>query len=311
MIAASYGKMQPMELRQLRYFIEIADQRSFTRAAETLSIAQPALTTQVQKLEAELRAPLFVRNKRGITLTEVGHVVLAEARKTVDAADATTRAAALALDDAHARLVFGYSAGFPFPHITDLMRALRRDRPNVRIDMREMRSAEQVDSLVSGAIDFAFVHDRPDLRDGGLVHIPITEEFLMLAVPSGHRLSGRRSVRVADLADESFIVPGDNVGETARDEVYEATMRAGFEPRIVEEVSNMGILLGLVAAGLGVAILSSAAKALMVCDLTFIPIVPRITMTYSAMYRRGFGGKVLAPFLAYLHDYAAKGSQRA
>jgi DNA-binding transcriptional LysR family regulator len=133
----------------------------------------------------------------------------------------------------------------------------------------------------------------------------------MLAVPSGHRLSGRRSVRVADLADESFIVPGDNVGETARDEVYEATMRAGFEPRIVEEVSNMGILLGLVAAGLGVAILSSAAKALMVCDLTFIPIVPRITMTYSAMYRRGFGGKVLAPFLAYLHDYAAKGSQRA
>ena len=161
MIAASYGKMQPMELRQLRYFIEIADQRSFTRAAETLSIAQPALTTQVQKLEAELRAPLFVRNKRGITLTEVGLVVLAEARKTVDAADATT----LAVDDAHARLVFGYSAGFPFTRITDLMRALRRNRPNVRIDMREMRSAEQVASLVSGAVDFAFVHDRPDLAD--------------------------------------------------------------------------------------------------------------------------------------------------
>jgi DNA-binding transcriptional LysR family regulator len=294
-----------MELRQLRYFIEIADQGSFTRAAETLSIAQPALTTQVQKLESELRAPLFLRNKRGITLTEVGRAVLDQARNTVDAADATVRIAALAADDEHARLVFGFSAGFPFTVIANLVRGLRRERQTIRIDLREMRSAEQVASLLSGAIDFAFVHDRPDLQLHGLVHVPIAEESLMVAFPAAHRLAGRQSVKVSELAHESFIIPTENFGEAARDEVYAATARAGFMPRIADEVSDIRILLGLVAAGLGVAIVSSAADCMAVEDITFVPIVPKIALHFSVMYRPGFGGKVLAPFLASVQDYAA------
>jgi DNA-binding transcriptional LysR family regulator len=294
-----------MELRQLRYFVQIAEEGSFTRAAETLSIAQPALTTQVQKLEAELHAPLFVRNKRGITLTEVGRAVLNEARKTVDAADATARVAALASDDEHARLIFGYSAGFPITHIARLLRNLRAYSPNIRLHLREMRSAEQVATVASGAIDFAFIQDRPDLSDQGLVHVPVAEEHLMVAVPAGHRLADRRTVKVSELANESFIAPGENVGEATREEVFEAFRRAGFRPRIREEVSDMKILLGLVSAELGVAIVSSAVRDIILPGLSFVPVAPKITMKYSALYRRGFGGKVLAPFLAYVHDYGA------
>src|SRR5580693_5426303 len=103
-----------MELRQLRYFVEIADQGSFTKAAETLAIAQPALTTQVQKLEAELGAQLFLRTARGIILTEIGTEVRAHAQRTLDAADATLRVARLAGEVANARLIVGFSRIFPF-----------------------------------------------------------------------------------------------------------------------------------------------------------------------------------------------------
>src|ERR1700722_17949371 len=103
-----------MELRQLRYFVEIAEQGSFTKAAETLSIAQPALTTQVQKLEAEFNAKLFIRRTGGIILTEGGRVVAEQARRALDAADATKRAAQLAGEVASARLAVGFTRIFPF-----------------------------------------------------------------------------------------------------------------------------------------------------------------------------------------------------
>jgi DNA-binding transcriptional LysR family regulator len=103
-----------VELRQLRYFVEIAGQGSFTKAAEILAIAQPALTAQIHKLEAEFNAQLFVRSKRGVALTVVGRVVLEQAQRTLDAADATKRSAELASSAASARLIVGFTRIFPF-----------------------------------------------------------------------------------------------------------------------------------------------------------------------------------------------------
>ncbi len=136
-----------MELRQLRYFVEIADQGSFTKAAETLSIAQPALTAQIQKLEAEFSAQLFVRTTRGIVLTEVGLAVREQAQRTLDAAEATTRSAQLAGEVAGARLVVGFTRIFPFLPIARTVRRVRRERPNIKIELREMWSADQMDAL--------------------------------------------------------------------------------------------------------------------------------------------------------------------
>src|ERR1700761_4169894 len=139
-----------MELRQLRYFVEIADQGSFTKAAETLAVAQPALTTQIQKLEAEFHAQLFLRTKRGIVLTDVGRVVLAEAHRALDAADSTKRTAQLAGSAPNARVVIGFSRIFPIGPIARTVRRLRRAHPNIKVELREMWSHDQIDALASG-----------------------------------------------------------------------------------------------------------------------------------------------------------------
>ena len=244
-----------MELRQLRYFVEIAEQGSFTKAAETLSIAQPALTTQVQKLEAEFNAQLFIRTTRGIVLTEVGRVVEEQARRTLDAADATKRAAQLAGDVATGRLAVGFTRIFPFIPIAQTVRRLRRERPNIKIDLREMWSGDQMDALISGALDVGFVHYTAGDEDRDLAIVPIAEETLTAALPDGHRLATRRQVALNELATDDFVMPAPTtVGETMRDQALAACLRAGFRPRIVQESSEWRILLGLVSAGLGVAL---------------------------------------------------------
>jgi DNA-binding transcriptional LysR family regulator len=287
-----------MELRQLRYFVEIADQGSFTKAAETLAIAQPALSAQVHKLEAELGAQLFVRTKRGIVLTEVGRVVHEQARRTLDAADATVRSAQLAADAASAQLIVGFTRIFPFLPIARTVRRVRRDRPNVKIDLREMWSSDQMDALVSGAIDVGFVHYTAEHEDRDLAIVPVAEEALTAALPDGHRLATRRQIALKELAGDDFVVPAHTTfGETVRDEVLLACRRAGFEPRVVQESSDARILLGLVSAGLGVSLLSSSLRDVKVRGVHYVSIVPKLGIRFAAMYRRGATGKFLAPFL--------------
>jgi DNA-binding transcriptional LysR family regulator len=287
-----------MELRQLRYFVEIADRGSFTKAAETLAIAQPALTAQVHKLEAEFKARLFVRSSRGITLTDVGRVVYEQARRTLDAADATERSALLAADAAGARIVVGFTRIFPFLPIARTVRRVRRDRPNIQVELREMWSADQVDALVSGALDVGFVHYTPDQEDRDLAIVPIAEEALTAALPDGHRLASRRQIALSELAGDDFVVPAQTLlGETVRDEVLLACRRAGFEPRVVQESSDARILLGLVSAGLGVSLLSSSLRDVKVRGVHYVSIAPKLGIRFAAMYRRGATGKFLAPFL--------------
>jgi len=287
-----------MELRQLRYFVEIADQGSFTKAAETLAIAQPALSAQVHKLEDEFNAQLFVRTPRGIVLTDVGRVVHEQARRTLDAADATVRSAQIAADAASARLVVGFTRIFPFIPIARTVRRVRRDRPNIKVELREMWSADQMDALVSGAIDVGFVHYRDEHEDRDLAIVPIAEESMNVAVPDGHRLATRRQIALHELADESFIFPSaTNFGETVRDEVLAACRAAGFTPRVVQESSDIRILLGLVSAGLGILLLASSSRDVKVRGVHYISIVPKIAIRFAAMYRHGATGKFLAPFL--------------
>jgi DNA-binding transcriptional LysR family regulator len=287
-----------MELRQLRYFVEIAAQGSFTKAAETLAIAQPALTAQIHKLEAEFNAQLFVRSKRGIVLTAVGAVVLEQAQRTLDAADATKRSAELAGAAASARLIVGFTRIFPFFPIARTIRRVRRDRPNIKVELREMWSADQLDALISGAIDVGFVHYTAEHEDRDLAIVPVAEEALTVAVPDGHRLATRRQIALSELADEDFVVPSSTTfGETVRDEVIAACRLAGFEPRVVQESSDVRILLGLVSAGLGVALFASSQRDFKVRGVHYVSVVPRLFIRFGALYRRGATGKFLEPFL--------------
>ena len=290
-----------MELRQLRYFVEIAEQASFTRAAETLSIAQPALTAQIHKLEAELGAALFIRSKRGITLTEVGRATLDAARTTLHAADATKRAAQLAaeLDGAHVNLA--YSRTFPIVQLSRIVRGFRRERPNVVLDLREMWSNEQVAGVADGAVDVGFRqlfdHQRAELAERGIVAVKTSEESISLAVPNSHPLASRRTVSLHELAHENFIMPAAHFGESIRDVVLEAMQRAGFVPNIVQETVDVRLSLALASAELGVTLVLAWNRSVRVRNVHYLTITPALSLSFGVMYRRGYGGRAIEPLL--------------
>jgi DNA-binding transcriptional LysR family regulator len=290
-----------MELRQLRYFVEIAEQASFTRAAETLAVAQPALTAQMHKLEAEFGAPLFIRTKRGITLTDVGRATLDAARATLHAADATKRVARLTAELEGAEVNVAYSRTFPVAQLARIVRGFRRERPDVRLRLREMWSKDQVEALADGEIDFGFRQirgrERAKLAERGIVAIKTGEETLSLAVPSTHALATRRTVTLPELADENFVMLSVPQGESVREFLFEATRRAGFTPRIVQEATDLRLSLGLVSAELGVAVVFSWNRDVRIRNVHYLTIVPRLSLSFGVMYRRGFGGRAIEPLL--------------
>jgi DNA-binding transcriptional LysR family regulator len=290
-----------MELRQLRYFVEIADQASFTRAAETLAVAQPALTAQMHKLEAEFGAALFIRTKRGISLTDVGRATLNSARATLHAADATKRAAQLAAELEGAQVNVAYSRTFPVAQLARIVRGFRRERPDLRLELREMWSKDQVEAVVDGDIDFGFRQlrgrERAQLADRGIVAIKTGEETLSLAVASTHPLASRRTVRLEEVANEKFVLLAAPAGESVRDRIFEATRNAGFIPNVVQETSDVRLSLGLVSAELGVALVFSWNRDVRIRNVHYLTIVPSLSLSFGVMYRRGYGGRVVEPLL--------------
>jgi DNA-binding transcriptional LysR family regulator len=291
-----------MELRHLRTFVVIAEQGSFTRAAEVLSIAQPALTAQMQKLEAEFGTPLFVRTARGVTLTAAGTAALDSARETLRAADGTIRAAQIAAEVAGARINIAYSRTFPVAQLSRMIRGFRRDRPGLRLDVREMWSNNQVEALADGAIDVGFLQLPDDQRAGlaerGITAIKTAEESLLLAVPNSHPLAARRSVTMRDLATESFILPSPTMGESVLTAVIEAARVAGFAPTVVQEVTDIRLLLGLTSAELGVTFVFTHNRDMRLRNVHYLRLTPAITLSFGAIHRRGFGGRTMEPILA-------------
>ena len=296
-----------MELRQLRYFLEIANQGSFSRAAESLSIAQPALTTQIQKLESEFGARLFHRTARGIALTEVGEVARERARRAVDAADSTLRLTKQAGEQAGNRLRISYSRVFPFAPIARAIRITQKDRPDVVLSLRDMWSAEQLIALEDGVVDVAFVHYTSALDETDLVVVPVADGHIVAALPDTHPLAGRPEVALSDLAKDGFILPAaGDFGETLLDLVVAACAAAGFSPRIVQHSEHLRVILGLVSAGIGVSLVTSPATNFQIEGVSYAAIRPTLPIRYAALYRRGLNPAALRPFIDRLKQVSGE-----
>lgn len=161
---------------------------------------------------------------------------------------------------------------------------------------------------VSGAIDVGFVHFTDEHEDRDLTIVPVAVEALVAAIPDGHRLATRRQIALTELADDDFVVPAwTTVGETVRDQVIEACRKAGFTPRVVQESSDVRILLGLVSAGLGVSLLSSSSRDVKIRGVHYVSILPRLEIRFAAMARRGATGKFLEPFLERIERQTPSG----
>lgn len=248
--------LAPMDLRQLSYFVAVAEERQFTRAAARVSVAQPAVSAQVRRLERELGETLFHRDRRAVSLTAAGEALLPHARAALAAAERGRDTIASLHGMLHGRLRVGVSRPVD-RRLAQAIGEFHRAHPAIEILVCEQHNEPLLEGLASGDVDVALVGFRgqplpPQVRVRVIASVP-----LVLAVPGGHPLARRKAVALGRLRDEPMIALTRDTG--LRTVLEDACRDAGFTPRITAETNELGSLVELAAEGLGVAVLPRSA----------------------------------------------------
>jgi DNA-binding transcriptional LysR family regulator len=258
-----------MELRQLEYFVAVAENASFTRAAERLHVAQPGVSAQIRLLERELGQDLFERSHRAIRLTQVGAAVLEYARAALRA----TSGARIIVDELtgllRGRVSVGMVVACSSLDLTDLLAEFHRRHPGVEIELGEAHSHALLASLAAGELDLAFVALGPPMPLGIETHL-IVDEPVVAAVAVGDPLAGARRVRLDVLRERALI--GMPEGTGLRAVIDSACAAAGFRPRFALEASNLGTVAQLAARGLGLALLPESVATSLGRRLRALPL---------------------------------------
>lgn len=245
-----------MELRHLRYFIAVAEELHFGRAAEQLGISQPPLSQQIQAMEEELGVRLFERTNRRVALSEVGRLFLPEARQVLAQLEQAVAVARRAQRGELGELKVGFTSSAPFTStIPRAIRAFRQACPEVHLDLRELSSRGVAEAVHEGRLQVGVLRPLAPLPEE-LVALELFAEPLVVVLPVGHPLAGGADgVRLAELGEEPFVFFPRSFGTGLYDQLLELARAAGFVPRIVQEASEAMTLIGLVATGLGVTVL--------------------------------------------------------
>jgi DNA-binding transcriptional LysR family regulator len=283
-----------MELRHLRYFITVAEELHFGRAAQRLHIQQPPLSRQIQLLEAELGFPLFERSRRRVELTPAGHALLGRARQVFDVLDAAIHDARSASEGESGRLVVGYPSSLAYSGLTELLRAFRTRFPGVELSLRELSPGEQIDALKAGSLDVGFVRSAVD--DPALGAELVRRESLMVVLPDDHRLVAQRIIPLEALKHEPFVMFPRARGPAFFDQLMGLCHGAGFTPNIVQEAPQLDII-SMVAAGFGVSIMPSSMRNFRRPGLSFRAIVGAPQVELSIVWRHQNLSPALHKFL--------------
>ncbi|WP_171472485.1 LysR substrate-binding domain-containing protein [Frigoriglobus tundricola] len=243
-----------MELRHLRYFIAVAEELNFTRAALRVGIGQPPLSQQIRDLEKELGASLFRRLPHGVELTRVGEAFLPEARAVLDQANRAARTAQRASRGEYGRLRVGFTGSAAFrPEVPAAIRDFRRRYPHVDLTLEEAPTADLIERLMTGDLDAAFVRPGRSNPEGMRVR-DLGAEAMMAVLPAAHRLARSSSIPFAALAGEPLVLFPRTAGPGFFDAIMEACRRAGFEPVLGSVAPQLTSVANLVAAGMGVSV---------------------------------------------------------
>ncbi len=249
-----------MELRHLRYFVAVADEQSFTRAAERLHISQPPLSRQIQDLEEELGTLLFERGSRPLRLTEPGRFFYSHATRLLEQAAqamrATRRVARM-----ERRLVIGFVASTMYGALPRLVRLFRAALPQVEIALEEMPTLDQIEALKSGRIDVGFGRIRLD--DASIKREVLREERLVAAIPVEHTLAiPGKPLILAALESQDILIYPRKPRPSYADQVLSLFRDQGLQPAAVHEVQEIQTALGLVAAGMGICVVPEGVSRL-------------------------------------------------
>ena len=258
-----------MELRHLRYFVALAEELSFTRAAQRLHVSQPPLSLQIAQLEQELGAQLFVRTSRRVELTLAGQAYLVDARAVLERLDtARQRVAAIGQGQA-GRIEVGLSGSHflgPFPAA---LARYRQSHPGVDVVLHEMQPSLQQAALRDKRIDVAI--SRTAVNDDQLASTLLWPDPVVAALPPGHPLAARKALALKDLRSEAFVMLRRDSSAHA-EHMVQCCVQAGFAPRVAQTTVELAAVLSLVAAGLGVALVPSSLGMLFGPRVVFKPL---------------------------------------
>ena len=283
-----------MELRHLRYFVAVAEERHFGRAAARLHIAQPPLSQQIRRFEAELGEPLLYRTTRSVELAPAGEVLLERAREILAAVDAAIDDARRAARGEYGRLAVGFTGSSTYELLPALAAALRRELPGVVLDLRgELLTPAQVARLVDGRLDLGLL--RPPVRERDLSLEVLRSEPLVAVLPESHPLADAEAVALERLEHEPFVTYPSHFRSVLHDAVEDACAAHGFKPLAAHEVAETATLVSFVAAGLGVSLVPASVRNMTVQGAVYRPLAGDATRVELAMaWRRADDRPVLA-----------------
>lgn len=264
-----------MELRHLRYFRAIGREQHFGRAAIALRVAQPALTRQIRDLEAEIGVELFERLPRGVRLSSAGRAFLEEVEDILRQVDrAVDRAKKLGSGHLGTIRVGLSEIIAAHDFISHGLRSFRESEPSVILDLRSMGSVHQITALKEGTLDVGLVYDAHlDDRDSDVFdRIRLGYGETMLAVHENHKLAGRSSVTMAEIAEEPALGPARLTAPGYYDRLMAAWIDSGSAPRIVQECTTNSVLLSLVAVGMGVGFVTASTQLSLTQNIRLVPI---------------------------------------
>ncbi|OWT63675.1 LysR family transcriptional regulator [Candidimonas nitroreducens] len=276
-----------MELRHLRYFVAVAEELSFTRAAERLHIGQPPLSQQIQALEAEIGATLLDRSHRKVRLTSAGSVFLQEAKRVLTMSADAGEHARRAERGEEGELSIGFTRSVPYaPFFPKLINAYRTNFPEVALRMHEMPTMKQLEAINDRTLDLGFIRPFGIASGDALEFMPVEDDPLYVAMPSSHSLAILPVVEMNDLRHEKLVMFPHDDGTTLHTKILKLCRDADFDPKVAMEVREAPTIIGLVAASCGVSILPSLFSVTGIQGVCFRPLANPGTDTNIVLVSR-------------------------
>lgn len=290
-----------MDIRKLKYFITVAEELHFNRAAEKLNMTQPPLSQQIQNLEEEIGVQLLERSKRTVLLTPAGKVFLNEARRIVRQLEQSIEKTRLAGEGMVGQLSIAFVDSASGEWLVRLLRIFRELYPQVQLILREMTSAEQIQALQDGTIHFGFVRYSEPVKH--VRYQTVQHESLIAVLPEDHALALENEVSIRNLAAEAFILFPRQFGAPFYDQIMQFCKNHEVDPKVVQEAVQMSTIVNLVAAGMGISIIPSSASIFERKGVVFLPfqeVTPSVPL--FAAWRTDVNQAVIANFLSLLSN---------
>ena len=295
-----------MELRHLRYFVAVAEELHFTRAAERLHIGQPPLSHAIQVLEADIGAQLLERSKRWVRLTEAGRLFLDDARRILALAEQARETARRAARGEAGELRIGFTYSTPLtPLFAEVINRYRHHFPLVTLTLHEMATLRQLEAIGQRTLDLGFVRPPEVAVPNGVMLTPLREDPLMVVLPSWHRLAAKPALAIRELEALPFVMYPPGGGTGIYPQILRLCRAAGFAPRVGQTAGEASTIIGLVAAGSGISLLPSSFDRIRMDGVCYRPLLdPEATTMLLLAQRAGEQSPLIDAFVALVTDAA-------